>query len=209
MRRSRRHSPGSQELGRRGFFSYSPIIGGGGTSRAFYTVLSEVRMNILESLQQAIPFLQKNQAGLPRGEMMALKPLRSRDIEWEQGEEGSAAGMKLIVPRREDRLGQIIARVFKIPESRTIELDEFGAQVWARCDGQHSVEQLIEFTCSEYKLNRRQGEVSIVAFMKMLAQRRLIGIPVASSTRAQAEGKGTGHVHPRSQRSKTKKRRRH
>lgn len=168
-------------------------------------------MNILESLQQAIPFLQRSKAGLPRGEMLALKPQRAREVKWEQDEtESGSVGVKLIVPRREDRLGQIIARVFRIPESRTIELDEFGAQVWVRCDGQHSVEQLVQFTCREYKLNRRQGEVSVVTFMKMLAQRRLIGIPAAApAAGAQTEGKGTGHVHHRGQRPQTKRRRRH
>ena len=62
-----------------------------------------------------------------------------------------------------------------MPDRKTIELDEFGAEVWELCDGTHSVEQLVKHTCGKYKLNRRQGEVSVVAFMRMLTQRRLIG----------------------------------
>ena len=170
------------------------------------------RLDFLKSLQQAIPFLDRGKPGLPRGEMLGLKPLRNREVKWElSGEETPIA--KLTVPRRDDRTGQLLSWIFKIPQSRTIELDEFGAQVWERCDGQHSVEQLIKHTCDTYKLNRRQGEVSVLTFMKMLAQRRLIGFHGSAGTRgAGAEGKGTGNGnHHRSarQRPQNKKRRRH
>ena len=163
--------------------------------------------NYLETLRRAIPFLDRGKGSLPRGEILALKPQRNREVAWEMKaeEDGEAAGAKLTVPRRDDRAGQLISLIFRIPASRSIELDEFGAQVWARCDGQHSVDQLIKFTCETYKLNRRQGEVSVVTFMKMLAQRRLIGFPQGTpkpnsaagkpAAGKQTEGKGTGHVH--------------
>lgn len=160
-------------------------------------------------MRQAIPFLDREKGRLPRGELLALRPVRSREITWEMTEAEAAGGAKLTVPRREDRVGQLLSWVFRIPQSRVIELDEFGAQVWAQCDGQHSVEQLIRFTCETYKLNRRQGEVSVVTFMKMLVQRRLLGFPQGQSAGTQTEGKGTGNVHHRKQRPQTKKRRRH
>ena len=169
--------------------------------------------NYLENLRQAIPFLDRGKPGLPRGEMLSLKPLRNREVAWEIAEGEEAAGAKLTVPRREDRTGQLLSWIFKIPQSRVIELDEFGAQVWERCDGKHSVDQLIKHTCDTYKLNRRQGEVSVLTFMKMLAQRRLIGFPGAGeANKPGVEGKGTTHVNgPRSarQRPQNKKRRRH
>ena len=125
-------------------------------------------------LRQYFPFLNRAKGALPRGEMLALRPLRSREIAWEMKPADETPGVQLTVPRRDDRIGQILSRLFQIPATKTIELDEFGAAVWARCDGQHSVEQLVNFTCTAYKLNRRQAEVSVVTFMRMLAQRRLI-----------------------------------
>ena len=95
------------------------------------------------------------------------------------------------MPRRQDRLGRLLGRVFPMPDRKTIELDEFGAEVWEMCDGAHSVEQLVTHTCGKYKLNRRQGEVSVVAFMKMLTQRRLIGFPTKEGE------KGTPHGNQR------------
>ena len=143
------------------------------------------------NLSQYFPFLNRAKGSLPRGEMLALRPLRSREIAWSPKTEDETPGAQLVVPRRDDKLGQILSRVFQIPATKTIELDEFGAAVWEKCDGQHSVEQLIGFTCSAYKLNRRQAEVSVVTFMRMLAQRRLIGLET---------GKGTAaHVHQNGQ----------
>ena len=171
------------------------------------------RLNLLESVRGAIPFLGRDKGSLPRGEMLGLRPVRSREIAWEMKPEAETPGATLVVPRRDDRLGQLLSRLLHVPATRTVELDEFGAQVWSRCDGAHSVEQLIHFTCETYKLNRRQGEVSVITFMRMLAQRKLIGLQpqkaAAMKDMAKKETGGTAHVH-RGERQRTPtKRRRH
>ena len=171
------------------------------------------RLNLLHSLQQSIPFLAREKGSLPRGEMLGLKPQRSREVVWEMKSDDEVPGVKLTVPRRDDRIGQILSRFLHVPATKTIELDEFGAQVWSRCDGAHSVEQLINFTCDTYKLNRRQAEVSVITFMRMLAQRRLIGLSAAGQqprVSSSISGKGTAHVRSGDrQRPQTKRRRRH
>ena len=173
------------------------------------------RLNLREILSQAVPFLARRKGGMPRGEILALKPLRSPEIIWEMkagpDSEDNVQGAKLQVPRRDDQVGQILARVFQVPATRTVELDEVNAQIWVRCDGAHSVEQLVGFTCAAYKLNRRQGEVGVITLMKMLAQRRLIGFPDTATQTGNKEGRATAYVHPRSDRKRpqTKRRRRH
>ena len=156
-------------------------------------------------LKQYFPFLNRAKGALPRGEMLALRPIRTASIAWEMKTDGETPGVHLTVPRRDDKMGQILSRLFQIPATKTIELDEFGAAVWEKCDGRHSVEQLVNFTSSAYKLNRRQAEVSVVSFMRMLAQRRLIGL--SGGTRPSAfiktsERGETVHVH-RSDRVRT------
>ena len=144
-------------------------------------------------LKQYFPFLNRVKGALPRGEMLALRPLRNVSVAWEAKPE--AVGVQLTVPRRDDKLGQLLGRVFQVPTTKTIELDEFGAAVWEKCDGKHSVEQLVMFTASAYKLNRRQAEVSVVSFMRMLAQRKLIGLDKSKSEKSKSETGGTAHVH--------------
>ena len=172
------------------------------------------RLNLLNTLRQSIPFLAREKAGLPRGEMLGLKPVRSREIAWEMKPEDEAPGAKLTVPRRDDRVGQLLSRIFRITATKTIELDEINAQLWARCDGQHSVDQLIRYACETYKMNRRQGEVGVITAMRMFAQRGLIGLQAGmvggTKTSGIISGKGTTNVRSDNrQRPQTKKRRRH
>ena len=156
-------------------------------------------------LKAYFPFLNRKNSSLPRGEMLALRPLRTASVAWEvKPEDSEAPGVQITVPRRDDKMGQILSRLFQIPATKTIELDEFGAAVWEKCDGRHSVEQLVTFTATAYKLNRRQAEVSVVSFMRMLAQRRLIGLD--KSTSSASREKGTAHVH-RSSRARTSSKR--
>lgn len=174
------------------------------------------RLSLLNTLRQSIPFLAREKAALPRGEMLGLKPLRRREIAWEMKPEDEAPGAKLTVPRRDDRTGQLLSWIFRITATKTIELDEINAQLWARCDGQHSVDQLIRYACETYKMNRRQGEVGVITAMRMFAQRGLIGLETggAKSTgigiSGISSGKGTTNVRSDiRQRPQTKKRRRH
>ena len=164
----------------------------------------------LVHLRDSIPFLRK--PPLAREDTLALRPVRNPVIVWKPKEtppsSGDAsdddedsweadtnienAGVVLTVPRRtrEDHLSRLLNRVFQTPTSKTIELDEFGGKIWTRCDGRHSVAELVTYTCQEYKLNRRQAEVSVVQFMKMLSQRRLVGFT--------SGGKGSAHVNSQS-----------
>ncbi len=167
--------------------------------------MSKIRSSRFD-IRAYFPFLDRKQSSLPRGEMLALRPLRNQTIAWEMRTNTDAPGANLTVPRREDKLGQIVSRIFQVPATKTIELDEFGAAVWEKCDGRHSVEQLVAFTSSTYKLNRRQAEVSVVSFMRMLAQRRLIGLEAATpntikeTAHVQRSGSGPQRAHKRGRR---------
>ncbi len=153
---------------------------------------------------------------MPRERLLALRPARAGEVTWERKpEDAPAPGAALTVPRREQGLRRVVARVLKVPATRTIELDEFGAKIWEQCDGTSTVEQLVQFTCREYTLNRRQGEVSVVAFMRMLAQRGLIGFPAGGSIlggretiKETAHGDSRDDKHGRNGRAAPKRRRR-
>lgn len=157
-------------------------------------------MSLIQTVQQYLPLGRK--PTLPRGETLALRPVRNRVVSWERPAD-AAEGMRLTVPRRQDRVARLLGRFLQFPDSKTIELDEFGAEVWELCDGAHSIEQLVAHTCKKYKLNRRQGEVSVVAFMKMLTQRRLIGFTTPEKERS------NGNPRPQRQRRPVRARRRH
>ena len=113
-----------------------------------------------------------------RAEALGARPVRNPAIAWERGvwREEQNAVVLLRVPRRSDRWGNFLARVFRLPAERKIELDEMGSDVWEMCDGASTVEAVTRAICARYKLNRRQGETSVTAYLRMLAERRLIGL---------------------------------
>jgi hypothetical protein len=127
-----------------------------------------------------------------RGEVLAARPLRNSLIEWERVEKAVESGYRdedgddstnpaesvpvivLTIPRRNDRSGNMVAKWLKLPETRKVELDEMGSDVWEKCDGKTPVEVISREICQKYRLNKRQGEVSVTAYLKMLADRRFI-----------------------------------
>lgn len=138
-------------------------------------------MSLRDKLGEYVPLLARKPS-LPREKSLALKPIRNPSVTWERNapEHDDVPGrMVLRVPVRAGRLTRMLTRVMSMPDSKTIELDEFGGAVWELCDGRHTVEQFVDHTSKTYQLNRRQAEVSVLAFMRMLLERRLIGFIAA------------------------------
>ncbi len=143
-------------------------------------------MSLSETVLKYVPWLAPGRAKLTRAESLRLVPVRSREVKWRAkgspAEEGAVDpevvpdGLIILeVPRRDDPVGRAISAVFQITGTKSIELDEFGSEIWRMCDGAHKVQHMVARTVKTYRLNERQAEVSVVAFMRMLTSRRLIG----------------------------------
>lgn len=59
-----------------------------------------------------------------------------------------------------------------------LELDELGAFVFGLIDGRRDVARIIEEFAARYRVNRREAELSTAAFLRKLAQKRLISIVI-------------------------------
>lgn len=119
--------------------------------------------------------LFRRQKPLSREQSLASVPLRNEAVETQRTDGGET---RLLIPRRESWWVRSLSRVFYVPSKRRITLDEIGSFVWELCDGKHNVRQIIQALCSRYKLHRKEAEVSVVAYLRTLAKRRLIGIAV-------------------------------
>ena len=69
---------------------------------------------------------------------------------------------------------------------RSYDLDEFGAFVIQQVDGRRSVQEVIARFEAQYRLAHRECELSVVAFLKLLMQRRVLSVVLS------AQGGGTG-----------------
>ena len=148
-----------------------------------------------------------------RSEVLAAIPLRNPRVEWERltpdpEDPESVPVIRMKIPRRADRMGNLAAKIFRLPDFRKMELDEIGSGVWDMCDGTRTVEDITKALVSGYRLNRRQAEASVTAYLKMLAERRLIALktgkpaPAARETRESSgrqSGRTRGQNAPRKQ----------
>jgi hypothetical protein len=62
-----------------------------------------------------------------------------------------------------------------IPEKRVVTLDLVGGFVWKHCDGTHSVTDLVNLMAEEFKVGRREIEVSLTQYLKTLGARGMVG----------------------------------
>jgi hypothetical protein len=121
-----------------------------------------------------LPFLKLRPPEVDRQATMVLRPVRNTKLTWEKRDSGETI---LSVPLNESasRFARWMAKRMKVPDTRRVELDEVGSFVWELCDGQHTVESIVAKTGSQYKMNRREAEVSVTMFLQMLHERNFIG----------------------------------
>lgn len=112
---------------------------------------------------------------LTREQAMQALPVRNPSLTWSENETGEAV---IVLPRRKDATGKFLGWAFFVPEAKPIALDEVGTFVWKLCDGEHSVVDIVTAMCKEYKLGRREVELSLNEYIKMLSKRGMLGVAV-------------------------------
>ena len=105
---------------------------------------------------------------------MSSFPVRNQAVEWRVEGERTL----LVLQRRRDWVGRLLATFFAVPKERQIELDAVGSYVWQNCDGHHTVAELIAALARKHKLDRKEAEVSLTTFLRLLGKRKLIAIAV-------------------------------
>ena len=130
--------------------------------------------------------LRRRPKPISREQSLRSVPLRNTVITVERTDQGH---VRLVVPRKETWWVRILSRVFYIPKRRPLTLDEVGSFVWDLCDGKNNVRQIIRALCQRYTLHRKEAEVSVVAYLRQLAKRGLIGIALLKEAEKGPGGK--------------------
>ena len=79
--------------------------------------------------------------------------------------------------------------MFFVPEEKRVGLDEIGSYVWELCDGKNSVRSIVGRFQKKYKLNRKEAELSMLNYLKMLAKKKLIGLMIKEPQQGKRKGK--------------------
>lgn len=85
-------------------------------------------------------------------------------------------GIDLVI--RGPRPKGLLARFMPAVLEQRFKLDELGAAVYDLVDGVRTAEQIMDAFAGRYRLNKRETEVSVAAFLRMLTERKIISIVV-------------------------------
>jgi len=124
-------------------------------------------------------FWQREKASLDRRQSLAGVPLLNPGVELNQTADGKAS-LKAVrtrgAPSWMDRFRPRVDR-------RDYELDEFGTFVVEQMDGRRSVLEIINRFQDTFGMSRRESELGVVAFVKMLMQRSLLSVGLRDTSR--------------------------
>jgi hypothetical protein len=134
----------------------------------------ELKMKAQMFASKHLPFLKIHPPQVDRQAALTLRPGRNSLLTWEKQAEGKTM---LTVPmsQKSGRFTRLLASWLRAPSERHVELDEVGGFVWELCDGSHTVDAIVQKTGREYKMNRREAEVSVTMFLQMLHEKNYIG----------------------------------
>ncbi|NDV27299.1 PqqD family protein [Desulfovibrio sp. JC010] len=132
-------------------------------------------MKLFSKKKQIIP-------EMTRGEAMACKPVKNRDITETRMDNGL---IMLSYPLRLKPLFADVAKRFGMwkdgsPPIKRLELDEMGTLVWDMIDGKNSVRKIAAKFAEKYQVLPREAEVAAASFLRDLGKRGLIAFNAAN-----------------------------
>jgi len=126
---------------------------------------------------------------LDRQASLSARPLRNPLLEWERDEEGLVV---VRVPRKDTRWVKALSKAFYIPPGKTFSLDEPGSFVWELCDGKTDVRTIVRRFAEQFRLTRKEAEISTLQYFRLLAKKGFVGLAVEQQrAESQQQRKGS------------------
>lgn len=156
--------------------------------------------NLLEKLR-----LRKRQPPFSKEQVMASKPLRNPNLEWEKNEDGEIV---ITIRRRSDWKVKALGLLFPVPQQRTIVLDEPGTFVWSLCDGETDIQTMMRKLAQQYQLNIKEAELSLTTYLRNMGKRGLVGFAISATNGRETPANAKTQSSVKSNRAKRKHRNR-
>ena len=123
---------------------------------------------------------------LSREQSLSAIPIQNNAVSVSRDDAGLVS---ISIPRKDSWWVNALSRVFFVPEEKRVGLDEIGSYVWDLCDGKNDVRSIIGQFQKEYRLNRKEAELSMLNYLKMLAKKKLIGLLIKEPQQGKKKGK--------------------
>jgi len=89
--------------------------------------------------------------------------------------------MMVVYEKAGNRAIRLLRKLFAVPEMSELLLDEAGTKVARQVDGRRTVAEIIAYVAREFRLSRKESEVSVLRYMDTLGRRGLVGFEVRVS----------------------------
>ncbi|MEM9914997.1 MAG: PqqD family protein [Planctomycetota bacterium] len=120
-------------------------------------------------------------------QLLAAVPTRNAAVREEQRGEA----LVLFVPiRRRWWLRGPLSWCLPLRGEKGVALDALGQEVWRACDGQRDLEALVEAFAQRHRLGFHEARLTVMRFLRMLAQRNLLVLVGTSAAAAATEEDG-------------------
>ncbi len=119
-------------------------------------------------------FWQRDKVNIDRRQSLAGVPVLNEGVELDQTVDGKVFLQAVQTRAKSGWMDRFRPRV----DRRRYELDEFGRFVVALMDGQTTVLDIINRFQGRFGMSRRESELGVVAFVKMLMQRSLLSVGI-------------------------------
>ncbi|MBD3184217.1 PqqD family peptide modification chaperone [Candidatus Poribacteria bacterium] len=128
--------------------------------------------------------MKKGGLKFTKSDVLKSYPVRNSLIKWDKNEKGEVS---LVVPQKDSLWIKIITKIFMLPKSRVVALDEVGSFVWTMCDGHNSIDTIVRTLCNKYKLTRKEAEMSLMAYFRKLGKRGMVGFAVPKDAKEEID----------------------
>ena len=120
---------------------------------------------------------------------LGSKPVANEAVRSEQGEDGR---VRVTVPLKHRGWSSALSHILPLSAERNVELDVLGTQTLSQCDGEHTVEDLIDWFEQRWQLSFFEARGLILHFLEQLMKRGLIAVIAPPDS----ETNSTGTVTP-------------
>jgi coenzyme PQQ synthesis protein D (PqqD) len=122
-------------------------------------------------------------AGLSHEQLLAAVPAQNAAVRVEA--RGEALVLWLPV-RRRWWLQRPLGWLLPLRREKGIELDRIGGEVWRACDGERTVERIVEDFAERHQLGFHAARLPVVHFLQSLVERNRVALLVPEPARASA-----------------------
>ena len=125
--------------------------------------------------------------GMSAIEILESVPLVNQAVEIDKGNSGGAIAR---VPMKQPRyLVPPLSWLLPFSKTRQLRLDQMGMAILDLCDGNSSIETIIEKFAVDNKLSYREAQIPVMKFMRLLTERGIV--VVAKPSRQESEEQQT------------------